>query len=83
LPPDALHAFKILLQQFVSDPVMAFPRADHQYALFTDDATGTANSAGGFGTILAQMDEHGNHYAISFASRQLKDHEKKLLPISP
>jgi len=30
LPPDALHAFKILQQQLVSDPVMAFPQADRQ-----------------------------------------------------
>jgi hypothetical protein len=51
LPPDALHAFKILQQQLVSDPVMAFPRADRQYALITDAATGTADSAGGLGAI--------------------------------
>jgi hypothetical protein len=30
LPPDALHAFRILQQELVSDPVMAFPRADRQ-----------------------------------------------------
>jgi hypothetical protein len=27
-----------------------------------------------------QMDEHGIHYAISLASRQLKDDEKKYSP---
>jgi hypothetical protein len=47
LPPDALHAFKILQQQLVFDPVMAFPHADCQYALITDIATGTAEAAGG------------------------------------
>ncbi len=26
------------------------------------------------------MDDNGNHYAISFASRQLKDHEKNYSP---
>ncbi len=80
LPPDALHAFKILQQQLVSDPVMAFPRADRQYALITDAATGTADSPGGLGAILTQIDKEGNHYAISFASRQLKDHEKNYSP---
>ncbi len=80
LPPDALHAFKILQQQLVSDSVMAFPRADRQYALITDAATGTADAAGGLWAILTQMDENGNHYAISFASRQLKDHEKNYSP---
>jgi hypothetical protein len=54
LPPDALHAFKILQQQLTSDPVMAFPRADHQYALITDAATGTSDTPVGLGAILTQ-----------------------------
>ena len=57
---------------------MAFPRSDRQYALITDAATGSADFSGGLGAILTQMDKNGNHYAISFASRQLKDHEKNL-----
>ena len=80
LPPDALHAFKVLQQQLTSDPVMAFPRSDRQYALITDAATGSADFSGGLGAILTQMDKNGNHYAISFASRQLKDHEKNYSP---
>jgi hypothetical protein len=59
---------------------MAFPRADRQYALIIDAATGTADSPGGLGAILTQMDKQGNHYAISFVSRQLKDHEKNYSP---
>ena len=80
LPPDALQFHKILQQQLTSDPVMAFHRSDRQYALITDAATGSADFTGGLGAILTQMDEHGNHYAISFASRQLKDHEKNYSP---
>jgi hypothetical protein len=64
LPPDALHAFKILQQQLTSDPVMAFPRADRQYALITDAATGTSETRGGLGAILTQINHHGKHYAI-------------------
>jgi len=79
LPPDAMHAFKIL-QELISDPVMAFPQADRQYTLITDATTGTADSAGGLGAILTQKDKDGNHFAISFASRQLKDHEKNYSP---
>ncbi len=60
---------------------MAFPCADCQYGLITDAATGTADSAGGLGAILTQMNEHGNHYTISFASRQLKDHENHYSPV--
>jgi len=80
LPPDALHAFKILQQQLISDPGMAFPRADRQYALITDAATGTADSPGGLGAILTQIDNNDNHFAMLFASRELKDHEKNYSP---
>jgi len=80
LPTDALHAFKILQQQLTSDPVMAFPRADRQYALITNAATGTSDTPGGLGAILTQIDQQGNHYAILFASRQLKDHENNYSP---
>jgi hypothetical protein len=80
LPPDVLHAFKILQQQLTLDPIMAFPRVDRQYALITDAATGTSDTPGGLGAILTQIYNHGNHYAILFASRQLKDHEKNYSP---
>jgi hypothetical protein len=59
---------------------MAFPRADRQYALITDAATGTADTPGGLSAILTQIDQHRNNFAISFASRQLKDHEKNCSP---
>jgi RNase H-like domain found in reverse transcriptase len=59
---------------------MAFPKADRQYALITDAATGTADTPGGLGTILTQVDKDGNFHAISFASRQLKDHEVNYSP---
>ena len=55
---------------------MAFPKADRQY----DAATGTADTPGGLGDILTQVAKEGNFYAISFASHQLKDHEKNYSP---
>ncbi len=70
----------MLQQQLTSDPVMAFSRSDRQYALITDAATGTADFSAGLGAILMQVDKNGNHYATSFASRQLKDHEKNYSP---
>jgi len=76
LPDQALRAFYALQKQLTSEPVMAFPEADRQYALITDAAMGTANTPGGLGVIVTQVDKEGNVYAISFASRQLKDHEK-------
>ncbi len=80
LPKEAMDAFCILQNSLTSEPVMAFPRADRQYALITDAATGTADTAGGLGAILTQKDEFDNFYAISYASRQLKDHEKNYSP---
>ncbi len=79
-PKEAMDAFCILKSSLTSEPVMAFPRADHQYALITDAATGTADTAGGLGAILTQKDQFDNFYAISYASRQLKDHEKNYSP---
>ncbi len=80
LPEQALQAFYALQKQLTSEPVMAFPKADRQNALIMDVATGRANTPGGLGAILTQVDKDGNFYAISFASRQLKDHEKNYSP---
>ncbi len=43
LPKEAMEAFCILKNSLVSEPVMAFPSSDRQYALITDAATGTAD----------------------------------------
>jgi len=75
-----LKALYILQKQFTSEPVMAFPKSDRQYALITNAATGTANTPGGLGAILTQVDQEGNFHAISFTSRQLKDHEMNYSP---
>jgi hypothetical protein len=80
LPKEAMDAFCILQNSLTSELVMAFPRADRQYALITDAATGTAKTAGGLGAILTQKDEYDNFYGISYASRQHKDHEKNYSP---
>jgi hypothetical protein len=58
----------------------AFPSLDCQNALITDAATDTADKPGGLGAILTQVDKDGKFNAISFASRQLKDHEKNYSP---
>jgi hypothetical protein len=76
LPEEAMAAFITLRKHLISQLVMAFPRLDCQYALITDAATGTTDTPGGLGAILTQVDKDGKFYAISFASRQLKDHEK-------
>jgi RNase H-like domain found in reverse transcriptase len=79
-PEKALQAFYTLQRQLTSEPVMAFRKADQQYALITDMATGTADTPGRLGAILTQVDKEGKFYAILFASRQLKDHKKNYSP---
>jgi hypothetical protein len=59
LPEEAKAAFNSLRRQLISEPVLAFPRLDHQYALITDAATGTAETPGGLGAILTQVDKDG------------------------
>jgi RNase H-like domain found in reverse transcriptase len=75
-----MAAFSALQNALTSEPIMAFLRADRQYTLITDAATGTADTPGGLGAILTQKDKYDNYYAISYASRQLKDHEKNYSP---
>jgi Reverse transcriptase (RNA-dependent DNA polymerase)/RNase H-like domain found in reverse transcriptase len=79
LPQTAMDTFINLRKQLILEPVM-FPRTDCQYALITDAATGMAETPGGLGAILTQVDKDGKFYTISFASRQLKDHKKNYSP---
>jgi len=69
LPKEALAAFSALQNALTSEPIMAFPQAGCQYALITDAATGTADTAGGLRAILTQKDQFDNYYPISYASR--------------
>ena len=80
LPTEAMKAFKILKQQLISNPVVAYPRMDRQYALIVDAATGSESSEGGMGAILTQIDDKGNFHVISYGSRQLITHEKNYSP---
>jgi hypothetical protein len=75
-----MAVFINLRNLLISEPVMAFPRLDCQYTLTTDAAKGTADTPGGLRAIHTQVDKDGKFYAISFASCQLKDHEKNYSP---
>jgi hypothetical protein len=79
LPKDTMDAFCTLQNSLMSEPIMAFPQANQQYALITDAGTGTTDTAGGLGAILTQKDNFDNYYAISYAFHQLKDPQKTIL----
>jgi hypothetical protein len=80
LPEEALQAFYNLQKQLTMEPVMPFPKADQQYALITNAATGTDDTPGGLRAILTQVEKDRYFYAIMFAFRQLKDQEKNNSP---
>jgi Reverse transcriptase (RNA-dependent DNA polymerase) len=60
LPEQALQALYALQKQLSSEPVMAFPKEDRQYALIMLAATGTADTSVGLGAILTQVNKDGN-----------------------
>ena len=80
LPPKALQAFRELQRALTTEPVLAYPRKNRQYALTTDASIGDDDHPGGLGAILSQIDEDGNHLAIGYASRKLTDFEKNYTP---
>ncbi len=60
--------------------MLAYPRADRQYALITDASFGDEHTAGGLGAILTQIDKQDNFYVYAYASRKLQKHEKNYTP---
>ena len=77
LPEEALKAFRELQSALVSEPVVDYPRKDRPYVLITDVALGDGEKTyGGFGAILTQIDEAGQHKVLSYASRKLQKHER-------
>ena len=80
LPPQAMRAFLQLKLALTSEPVVAYPRADRQYALIVDASTGNATTEGGMGAILTQVDNNGTFHVISYGSRQLIKHERNYSP---
>ena len=62
-------AFEVLKEQLVS-PVLGFPNLDGDYILYTDA------SDVGVGAVLAQENEQGDIYVISYASKAFSGSEK-------
>lgn len=64
-------AFRTLQQMLLSDNVLAYPRVDQPYKLYTD---ASASCVGG---ILTQEDEKGMERVIQYVSHQLNTQEQK------
>ena len=67
---DCQKAFEELKRSLISAPIMAFPRFDREFVLYTDA------SDVGVGSILAQKDDSGVERTVAFASRAFSGSEK-------
>ena len=76
LPPRAALAFSTLRNALLTKPIVSFPQPDKEFTLATDAAVGDANNPGGLGAVLTQTID-GHDRVIAYASRALKQHEKK------
>jgi len=66
---ECQEAFNNLKNRLVSYPTLRMPELERPFLLYTD-ASGFA-----IGAILSQVDDNGNEYVCSYASRQLKNAE--------
>ena len=69
--PKHQQAFQELKQALVSAPILAYPRTDLPYSLFTDA------SDNAIGAVLIQTHENGTHKAVHYHSQQLTDIQKR------
>lgn len=76
LPPAAATAFTTIRDALLTRPVVAFPQPNLPFLLATDAAVGDDNRPGGLGAVLTQNID-GHDRVIAYASRALKQHEKK------
>jgi RNase H-like domain found in reverse transcriptase/Reverse transcriptase (RNA-dependent DNA polymerase) len=67
---DQNYAFETLKRHLVTAPILRYPDYSKMFYVHTD-ASGT-----GLGAVLAQKDENGKEFVISYASRRLTQHER-------
>ena len=72
MPAAAFGAFQALQLGLSSNPLVAHPRADTDFILTTDAATGDSANPGGMGAVLSQIHDHGREKVVAYASRSLK-----------
>jgi len=63
-------AFEQIKEILVRDPILRYPNFEREFILHTDA------SDVGVGAVLAQLDDDGKEYVVSYASRSLSKEEK-------
>ena len=79
LPPAALTSFRRLQRLLTSEPVIRFPAFDRPFHLSVDGCSGDIKKqlGAGLGAVLSQIGPDGKEYVCFYASRSLRDHEKR------
>ena len=80
IDPEALKAFYTIKNALISEPVVAFPRADCRFALISEAHLTFGHNEGCMSATLCQIDDQGSFHVLSYASRQLQSHEHNYLP---
>ena len=80
IDPDALQAFYTIKNALILELVVAFPRADRQFALISEAHPASGDDEGCLSATLCQIDDLGLFHVLSYASRQLQSNEKNYLP---
>ena len=65
------HSFTELKRQLCSAPLLAYPKFDREFTLYTDA------SDVGLGVVLSQRDDSGLERVIAYGSRSLTPRERK------
>ena len=71
---DCERAFSVMKERLATAPVLRPPDLDKHFYVWTDA------SLEGFGAVLEQLDDNGQHHPIAYASRQTNAAEKKYAP---
>ena len=80
IDPEALKAFHTIKNALISEPVVAFPRADRKFALISEAHPASGTNEGCLSATLCQIDDQGSFHVLSYASRQLQTHELNYPP---
>ena len=80
LPNDALQAVCTIRDALITEPVLAFPRADRKFALVSEVNLPNAKNEGCMSTTLCQIDDTGVFHVLLHASRQFQQHEANCPP---
>ena len=71
---DCEKAFSVLKQKLSTAPLLMLPDLSNPFYVWSDA------SIVGFGAVLEQLDDQGQHHPIAYASRQTSLAEKSILP---